>query len=134
MSLNHSEQFYWLDPLGVGASRVRKVRHKYNSQVPNFHLEKSFSNGIRNLPVKKSLLMEMSSLMSVALMQSLVPTIQTSHRSSIDGMKLGRHKKFSYKRNSVSETLTNTSLRTVMLAHRSIIGICGTLSWILPMD
>jgi serine/threonine protein kinase len=42
MSLNHSEQFYWLDPLGVGASRVRKVRHKYNSQVPISHLEKSF--------------------------------------------------------------------------------------------
>jgi len=42
MSLNHSEQFYWLDPLGVGASRVRKVRHKYNSQVRNSHLEKVF--------------------------------------------------------------------------------------------
>jgi len=37
MSLNHSEQFYWLDPLGIGgSSRVRKVRHKYNSQVLYF--------------------------------------------------------------------------------------------------
>jgi len=36
MSLNHSDQFYWLDRIGTGASRVRKVRHKFNNQV-NFH-------------------------------------------------------------------------------------------------
>jgi len=33
LSLRHGDQFYWLDRLGVGATRVRKVRHKYNSQV-----------------------------------------------------------------------------------------------------
>ena len=30
-ALNHSEQLYFLNPLGVG--RVRKVRHKFNSEV-----------------------------------------------------------------------------------------------------
>jgi hypothetical protein len=30
-ALNHSEQLYFLNPLGIG--RVRKVRHKFNSEV-----------------------------------------------------------------------------------------------------
>jgi len=32
MSLSNSEQFYWLDRIGSGSTRVRKVRHKFNSQ------------------------------------------------------------------------------------------------------
>ena len=36
LALNHSEQLYFLNPLGVG--RVRKVRHKYNSEVSAIRL------------------------------------------------------------------------------------------------
>jgi len=32
MSLCNSDQFYWLDRVGTGSTRVRKVRHKFNSQ------------------------------------------------------------------------------------------------------
>jgi len=32
MSLSNSDQFYWLDRIGCGSTRVRKVRHKFNSQ------------------------------------------------------------------------------------------------------
>lgn len=45
MSLNHGDQFYWLDRLGVGATRVRKVRHKYNNQVQISHLGSCFADG-----------------------------------------------------------------------------------------
>lgn len=37
MSLSNSEQFYWLDRIGSGSTRVRKVRHKFNSQVQPRH-------------------------------------------------------------------------------------------------
>src|ERR1700737_5260584 len=97
MSLCNSDQFYWLDRVGTGSTRVRKVRHKFNSQV-NIRTIVSLTH--RNRPVKKLRPMQARCLMFDASTQSLVQITQTSSKFRTDGPTSGRLQKSTFKWNS----------------------------------